>query len=236
MGGSGVDLASAVNADIEDSMYHIYKIHWRPREFIEQISSSPKYVVYICRDPRDVVISSYFYFTDQDESEWKVRLRTKGVRGVFERVVQRRRLSSFLGNFLEEGIGEYGTWAAHVEQWRDYLSQKQSRVKSVLVKYEDLLEKTAHELQRICAELDLSCPPPVSLAEIVEKEGIDRLRGQSAQMHTVVGTFEPQYFRRFFRKGQSGDWKNYLSKLEVRRIERTCGHLMDELGYRASAK
>lgn len=233
MGGGGVDIASAVNQEIAmETRSKIYKVHWLPQQFQADIESAPKYVIYICRDPRDVFVSSFFYFSYTGDTKYVVKKSTeRGVVASLRHLAGRYKMSRYLRHFVTEGVGTLGTWAHHVESWRKFMNTHAQDTKGVLVRYEDLLGDTAGALQRVVRELELKERPADVVQEIVRQESIGELQKNSDKMHEALGTFGQEYFRKFFRKGKRGDWRRYLSRRQRRRIESVFGGVMTQMKY-----
>lgn len=233
--GEGVEIASAVNAEIRrDFGGRIFKMHWLPEQFLDQIDSAPKYIVYIYRDPRDVFISAFFYFAYSGDEEYVARGIQPGLISRLRHLKGRRQFSRYLGEFLQTGVGTLGTWANHVIAWRSFLDGSSKTVNSTFVRYEDLLTDTVSELQRILGEMGMEDRRLEMLRSIVEQESFGRLKRDSGKMYEALGMFDEQFFKRFFRNGQSGDWAKYLTPRNLERLEGKFGDVMDQLGYRAS--
>lgn len=232
MGSGDIEIASAVNKDIHASKAgRVYKVHWLPEQFQKEIDPSPKFLVYICRDPRDVFVSSFFYFSYFGEKRFVLRKAAWGLAEQLHHFVGRHKLSNYLQDFLSNGVGTLGTWGEHVQRWSAYLNQRGEEINCVFVRYEDLLADTAKELQRITSELDYPAKVSTPVSEVVELETFERLKNSSGEMFETLGAFNREFFRRFFREGRSGNWQDYLSKRQARRIESEFGQVISELGY-----
>lgn len=116
----------------------------------------------------------------------------------------------------------YGDWSGNVSSWLE-----QDGLPVSLVSYESLQADPATALEAVVAFAGLA-PDPVRLHRAVENSRFDRLREQELS----DGFKEKQPTApSFFRKGRAGDWRNVLSRQQVRRIVENHGPVMARLGY-----
>lgn len=126
--------------------------HLSPPRFIKThdafFSLYPK-TIYICRDYRDVVVSSYHYLTKKNL-----------VHSTLSEFIQNERLSAF------------GAWSWHVSSALEWKEMHPGKIH--FVKYEDLLAAPERELKSI---LDFSGVKPITpLAEIIRLASFENLR------------------------------------------------------------
>ncbi|KAJ9560233.1 hypothetical protein OSB04_005393 [Centaurea solstitialis] len=161
--------------------------------------------VYICRDPKDVLISKW-YFTSKTRSK---DLAPLSLDEVFELFCQ--------------GISECGPIWDHVLQyWRASLD---SPDKVLFLKYEDLKKQPEVELRKLAAFMGK--PFTVEEEEKGVVEDIVKLCSFESLSNLEVNKKGVNDFKvvevenhLFFRKGEIGDWKNYLSEEMKERIDR----------------
>ncbi|NPA39597.1 MAG: sulfotransferase [Thermodesulfobacteria bacterium] len=86
--------------------------------------------------------------------------------------------------------------------------------KIFLCRYEDLVLNPFENYKRIFEFLGVSTDKEV-IEEVIDKTSFKKFKDG-----------------KFFRKASIDDWKNELSPLAIKEIEKTCGHLMQLLGYK----
>ncbi len=100
-------------------------------------------------------------------------------------------------------------WATHV---RSYISHRDA---FHLVRFEELVQSKSKEIKRLTAYLKLS----------LNQKGVSKLVSETSR--TRMARTSPKHFR----KGQSGDWRNYFSSEHKRIFKRVAGDELVELGY-----
>ena len=116
----------------------------------------------------------------------------------------------------------YGDWSGNVSSWFD-----QPVLPVKLVSYENLHADTEAVLEAVVAFAGLR-PEPARVARAVESSRFHRLREQERR----DGFKEKQPTApSFFRNGQVGDWRNVLSRQQVRRLIGSHRPVMARLGY-----
>ncbi len=170
-------------------------------------------VIYIVRDPRDVAVSYYhFHVKSRDLAEG------------FS-IDQYVRL--FVG--AEQPDGRLiGPWADHVRGW---VKMRQGTYDFLLLRYEDLLKDTQHELARAADFLRVRVTPE-RLARAVEMSSADRMRSlEKAQWRLWKTTRRSRADKPFVRTADAGDWKRFLEGQSVAAIESAWAPAMRALGY-----
>ena len=157
-------------------------------------------VFYLVRDPRHVMVSYWAFLTGL--GWW---------RGSLEDLIRSRKF----------GIK---AWCAHVGGWLDGADAAAS---FVLVRYEDLVANTRHELARLYQLLGLPVDDQI-LSIAIERSGIDRMREAEAAFnsgHPALRDLE------FVRRGRPGGSRHALPDELRRLIESEAAPLMRRLGY-----
>jgi hypothetical protein len=185
----------------------------RPRVIKSHFVFDPLYprVIYIVRDPRDVVISEYHY-----------QRKTRNIGDGYP-------LEEYVRRFLAGATyAENGSWGEHVTGW---LAARDGDPRFLLVRYEDMLTRTAEELARIAAFLKI---PATSqrLEEIVALSSVDRMRDleirQSDASSLMRGSRKDVAF---VRAAKSGGWRSELPDSLAESIELAWAPVMRYLGY-----
>ncbi|MGI0081666.1 MAG: sulfotransferase domain-containing protein [Nitrososphaerales archaeon] len=186
----------------------------RPRILKSHECFDPKYLktIYIVRDPRDVIVSLYYYLLK---------------RGFCR---ENNSPNDIVARFLSEGYNNrrWGTWREHVLSWTTVRNGSEG---FLLIRYEDLVADTSRELSKVARFLNIDASPS-RLARAVELSSADRMRDleqkESDQWQETKGT------RRdipFVRRAASGGWRHVLSQDTVAAIEEAWGPIMVSLGY-----
>lgn len=172
-------------------------------------------VIYVVRDPRDVVLSQYRFFLK---------------RGAID---DGYALDGFVDRFLAGSLNDYGSWGENVGSW---LAARQASKRFLLLRYEDMLRETGRELMKVADFLGMQVSPE-HLERCVLQGSADRMRElekkQGAKWVTTKGdrTDIP-----FVGAAKAGGWKSGLSAAHVAQIEAAWGPLMQHVGYETSAK
>ncbi len=188
----------------------------RPRIIKSHECFDPRYplVVYIVRDPRDVVVSQYHYHR---------KLRKLDDDSPIEKFVTR---------FMAGETCPHGSWGQNVATWL-YTSEGSPRF--LLLRYEDLVADTARELTKVVEFLHLVASPEL-IAQAVERSSADSMRKlekkQPDKNELMKGSRKDLSF---VRAAGSGGWRNDLPAPMAARIEAAWGPLMQRLGYELSS-
>jgi len=116
-------------------------------------------------------------------------------------------------------------WSGHVASWLD-----QRDIPVLRVRYEDMLADTAATLRRI---LDFAGQPATEPA-IAHAVACTRFSALRNREHANGFREAPRGGIAFFRRGESGAWRDELAAAQVARIERTHAPMMLRLGYSLS--
>ena len=197
-------------------------IHYNPQDIVETLkpriikthhpfTAKYKRVVYIVRDGRDVAVS-YFHHLKK-----------------FGQLTAESSFSDYLGSFIEGTAGPFGQWGAHVNGWLNGAKD------ILLIRYEDMLADTPRALESVVRFCGL---------EFEQKKIIDSISACSlAKLREIekrqfsdikeLSISDPAAY--FFRKGISGDWKNFFSEDDERKFLSAFSETMDRVGYIGTA-
>src|SRR5262245_43827241 len=169
-----------------------------------------KRVVFLVRDPRDVVVSMYF-----------------------ERSRRERAYSGTLSQFLHEQRGSLDTILAYYDVWarsRDIPSE------FLVVRYEDLRRDTARELERLLAFLGVRDVAEATMSEAVRFASFESMREMESAGSLESGRLrprdpnDPESFKT--RRGKVGGFVDYLTPEEIEAVERRIRTRLDpSFGY-----
>jgi hypothetical protein len=189
----------------------------RPRIIKSHQYFDPRYrrVIYIVRDPRDVLLSEYHF-------DIKRQIVHEGY--PIENYVAR-----FLG---AEGGRVYGNWGENVGSW---VYVRGNDPGFLLVRYEALQSDGMRELARIAEFLGIA-QDPQRLALALERSSADRMRDlERKQAHLWSSTRETRKDKPFVRAAKAGGWRPELPEKCVAALETAWGQVMKDVGYELSA-
>jgi hypothetical protein len=184
----------------------------RPRIVKSHEYFDPRYgkVLYIVRDPRDVVVSYYHFH------------RKKKV------IEDGYPMDVYVSRFIAGDLDEYGSWKDNVVSW---LATREGTRNFLLLRYEDLLENPSRELSKIAAFLGLSrtCAEVTRAVALSSAEEMRKL--EARQGDVWVNTKNTRMDIPFVRSATSGRWKSSLPPELATEIESVWGPTMRVLGY-----
>lgn len=187
----------------------------RPRIINCHEAFRPQYkrVIYVVRDPRDVVVSLYHF-------QRKRRLIEDG-----------HPLDPYVSRFITGEVvhpARLGSWAENVGSW---LAMRASDPDFLLIRYEDLLRETESNLAKVASFLRINADSQ-RIAKAVERSSSENMRSlekaQGEQWHQSKGTRQDIPF---VRSAKSGGWKSVLSPNALNEMTKAWGALMNRLGY-----
>jgi hypothetical protein len=184
----------------------------RPRVIKSHECFDPRYpkVIYITRDPRDVVVSQYHYHR---------KLRKIGDNASLEEYVSR---------FLAGQTCIHGSWGENAVSW---LVTQRAQSRLLLLRYEDMLADTLGELAKIASFLNIPADGE-RLASAVERSSAGEMRklekSTGEECKLIAGSRKDLSF---VRAAKAGGWRSELPGSLASRIEAAWGPIMLHLGY-----
>jgi len=169
-------------------------------------------VIYIVRDPRDVVLSYYDF--------------QRKYRHISDAYPLERYVEDFVrGNLIS---ADWGTWGENVASW---LSTRGHNDNFLLLRYEDMLQNTRRELTRVAAFLALVCSD-TTIERAISASSAERMRKLEQQDEDKwVATKKHRKDIPFVRVAKSGGWRKSLPPSCAAQIEAAWGELMSSLNY-----
>jgi hypothetical protein len=186
----------------------------RPRIIKSHTYFDPRYrrVLYIVRDPRDLVLS-YYDFQRKNRQ-----------------IADDYPLADFVDDFVNGRMisADMGSWGENVASW---IYTRQNHSGFLLTRYEDMKSDTQQELTRIASFLSLE-PTPERLNQAIQASSVERMREmERTQSDQWVATRKHRKDIPFVGAAMSGRWQTALPGPLVSKIESTWGNLMLRLGY-----
>ncbi|XP_003801608.1 sulfotransferase family cytosolic 2B member 1 [Otolemur garnettii] len=156
--------------------------------FTKAFFSSKAKVIYLGRDPRDVVVSLYHY------SKIAGHLKDPGTP------------DQFLQNFLK-GEVQFGSWFDHIKGW----IRMQGKENFLFITYEELQQDFRSSVQHICEFLGRPLSEE-ALDSVVAHSTFGVMKANTMSNYTLLPpSLLDHRHGAFLRKGVSGDWKNHFT-------------------------
>ena len=163
-------------------------------------------LIYIVRDPRDIVVSYSHHKSSNIDSIINLMLN--------ESVI-----------YNENNPQVLSSWNHHYNSW---LSLK---VPKLVIKYEDLLNNTEHSLRNITEYFRINYKLEIINLEKKIKNILDSTNFKKFQDYEKLFGFNEAKKGNFFREGKSKQWKKELNKEQINKIEKAFRKKMITLGY-----
>jgi hypothetical protein len=169
-------------------------------------------VIYIVRDPRDVVLSFYNF------------------QRKYGQIADEFSLERYADDFVNGRLNSasWGTWGENVASW---VCTRGKTAGFLLLHYEDMLRDTKRELVRVADFLALT-PTPEMLDGAIANCSAEHMRQMEKQEENQwTATRKHRKDIPFVGAAKSGSWRNHLSASSILKIESAWGELMTTLGY-----
>jgi hypothetical protein len=167
-------------------------------------------VIYVVRDPRDVALSEYRFL-----------LKRRAIPDGYP-------MEKFVDRFVKGQVNNYSSWKENVGSW---IAARGDSQRFLLVRYEDMVEQTAAELNRIAVFLGIEATSE-RLQRAVERSSADKMRTlERAESEVWLVTKGSRNDVPFVGEAKSGQWRKSLTRDCVAAIEEAWGTLMADLGY-----
>ena len=208
-----------INLDNEIKFFKTHHINCKIGQYSFTSKKNTLATIYIIRDPRNLVNSISNHFSKSVEDSKKF-LFTPKIITKFEKE------DDLENNSL---ITLLGTWNEHYKFW------KNNNENFLLIKYEDLINNTNSELDKIIAFIKRFTP--IQTDEIKNKKIIKTTNFNYLQNLEEKGGFDENAYdtndtkKKFFNLGPKNNWENNLNKKIKDEIESKFYIEMKELGY-----
>ncbi|XP_076427729.1 sulfotransferase 2A8-like [Peromyscus maniculatus bairdii] len=147
--------------------------------------SSKAKVIYLIRNPRDVLVSGYHF--------WRATTYIK----------RPESLEEYFENFLQ-GKVPFGSWFEHIRGW---MSQRE-RDNFLLLSYEELKKDTRNAIKDICEFLGETLKPE-ELELVLKNSSFDVMKEHRRDKDSFLSKNETHFL--MMRKGITGDWKCHFT-------------------------
>lgn len=183
-------------------------LYIRDKDFREMMKPEKYKAFYVMRDPRDVLVSDYF--------------SAKYSHPVGPGIPEMRKRHASLST--DEGIMEFietysGPYYDIMLGWVNYAAENDNvRV----FRFEDLFgPESKKAFLRLLDHCEMNIPHHIADA-LLDKYNFEKISGRKPGIEDI---------KNHYRKGISGDWKNYFSEAHKTAFKKYKGQLLIELGY-----
>jgi len=184
----------------------------RPRILKSHEYFNPRYprIIYIVRDPRDVVLSQYHF-----------QMKRKVIDESYP-------LLEFVQRFVDGKTSIYGSWGENVAGW---MATRYNTPDFLLLRYEDMIADAPRELGKIADFLGIPRDPE-RISWAVEQSSAECMRElEKKQALKWTSTKNTRQDIPFVRTARSGNWRSTLTESALASIENAWGALMQWLHY-----
>lgn len=185
----------------------------------EKYRKEYKKAVYLVRDVRDVILSSWVRSIE-------VGLAPFVSDGDFD---------SFLLSFLKGKVLPTGSWQEHVHSWLNSPLAENGNL--LLVRYEDLRKRPEEVLGGLLQFLGVT-PDAAAIRRAIESNTVQRMRAKedkarkAGEPSSLLGNHKSaEEDGRFVRKGAVGGWRAKLTDAQVKVVQEYAGETLLSLGY-----
>ena len=198
----------------------IFKTHnafwnWRGGEYTFTDEKNTLGVIYIVRDPRNIITSVLNYFHKKNYYDALEFMKENKILG---------------GNDAEIGLPTIiGSWSNHYKSWKKF------KKNFLIIKYENLIKNPFEEFSKIINYLetitDLKFENKNVLKAIEECKFDNVSRQEDKFGFNDNSKRNKELNKKFFNLGPKNKWQNILDKEIVKEIEEIFKTEMKELGY-----
>ncbi|XP_064237164.1 sulfotransferase 2A1-like [Aotus nancymaae] len=173
--------------------------------FPKSAFSSKAKVIYIIRNPRDVLVSGYFFWSLVSSCK-----KPKSLEEYFEWFCR--------GNVL------YGSWFDHIHGWMSM----RDRESVLILSYEELKKDTRKTVEKVCQFLGKTLEPE-ELKLILKNSSFQAMKENKMSNYSFVDGIFLRKELPLLRKGISGDWKNHLTVAQAEAFDKLFQEKMADL-------
>ena len=208
-----------INLDNKVKFFKTHHINCKIGQYSFTSKKNTLATIYIIRDPRNLVNSISNHYSKSLEDAKEFLLTPKFLTGY-------NKFGDLEKNSLKTLIG---TWSEHYKFW------KNNNANFLLIKYEDLINNTNSELNKII--IFIKKFTPIQTNEVKNKNIIRTTSFNYLKNLEEKGSFNENAYesidkkKKFFNLGPKNNWENTLDKKIKNEIESKLSVEMKELGY-----
>lgn len=173
----------------------------------EPYCSRYRRAIYIVRDVRDVMLSSFARETALD-------------------VLHIRRLEDYVRPFMQGKMTRFGSWQRHVEGWMNSDLSKNGNL--LVLHFEEMRQDLEGSVARCLAFLGKKVDPSLVQAA-VRNNSLERMRAKEDRAITLPKS--PGEEGRWVGKGSVEGWRRKLTQSHLETVDEFAGDILTRLGY-----
>ncbi|XP_035141099.3 sulfotransferase 2A1 [Callithrix jacchus] len=173
--------------------------------FPKSTFTSKAKIIYLLRNPRDVLVSGYFF--------WKQMTFVKKPKS-WEQYFE----------WFCQGHVIYGSWFDHIHGWMSMRGKENF----LLLSYEELKKDTRRNVEKICQFLGKTLEPE-ELNLILKNSSFQAMRENRMSNYSLLRVYSVVDNPQLLRKGISGDWKNHLTVAQSEAFDKLFQEKMADL-------
>nr|XP_035141099.2 sulfotransferase 2A1 [Callithrix jacchus]QIG55811.1 sulfotransferase 2A1 [Callithrix jacchus] len=173
--------------------------------FPKSAFTSKAKIIYLLRNPRDVLVSGYFF--------WKQITFVKKPKS-WEQYFE----------WFCQGHVIYGSWFDHIHGWMSMRGKENF----LLLSYEELKKDTRRNVEKICQFLGKTLEPE-ELNLILKNSSFQAMRENRMSNYSLLRVYSVVDNPQLLRKGISGDWKNHLTVAQSEAFDKLFQEKMADL-------
>ena len=207
-----------INLDNKLKIFKTHNAFWKSGDHSFTNEENTQGVIYIVRDPRNVITSLKNHFSVKDYNEaLKLIINEKMIIGsnVKKREFDLPTVTS--------------SWSNHFKSW------KKMKKNYLLIKYEELLENPLSEFMKISNYIEINYKLSFKknqVHEAIEKCNFEKLTNQEEREGFQEAADDKNGSKKkFFYLGPKNNWQSLLDKKIIDQLEFTFKEEMSELGY-----
>ncbi|XP_068606071.1 amine sulfotransferase-like [Brachionichthys hirsutus] len=171
-----------------------------------QLKDKKAKIIYVMRNPKDNIVSYYHFSKICSDLETP------------------KSFEDFLEDYLQGNVGS-GSWFDHIRDWHS----KRDQYNILFLSYEDMVLDLKTAVKKICTFLGKNLSE-ADVEKVVEKSTFKNMKEDPKANYQ----FLPEIMMKgvFMRKGNIGDWKNYLTVAQSERVDRLLQERLGDLSLK----
>ncbi|KAB0381517.1 hypothetical protein FD755_003434 [Muntiacus reevesi] len=172
-----------------------------PRSFFK----SKAKMIYLIRNPRDVLVSGYFFWRSA-----KLVKKPQSLEQYFEWFIQ--------GNVV------FGSWFDHTRGWMSMRDKENF----LILRYEEMKWDTRSTVEKICQFLGKKLEPE-ELDSVLRNSSFQAMKENNMSNSSLLKGRYLEKNGELLRKGVTGDWKNYFTVAQAETFDKLFQEKMADL-------
>lgn len=215
--------------------FQVLKSHFLP-EHQNKFDQGINRIIYIKRDLRDIIVSTFHYGSSTDENTVIktsfVTLFTKSPKKILRYLKNRYRFKKTVKKVSHKWSDNVGSWDEHINKWEE-VKNGNPEIHFANTTYEDLLKDTEKEIVQILKQLELPIPSEQELVQAIERQSFRKKKEYFQNLPDDYDIPRGKKFNyRFLRKGVAGEWKKYFTPRLEKMVNRSQGEALAANGYK----